>query len=86
MKSKKSPAIEEYKSKIGGYDGYEVRDAVRTLRKAQEIKNDAAFLKVVLIEMDKEAAKTEETADLIKRTSSKLRGLFNGKHSEKSKA
>ena len=72
---KHGPTMESQK-KVGGYDGWEVRDASSTLRKAEEIKSDPKFLKVVLAEMDKEADKTEATASLIKRTSSKLRGLF----------
>ena len=68
--------ITESRKNVGGYDGWEVQDAGRTLRRAEEIKSDPKFLKVVLSEMDKEADKTETTANLIRRTSSKLRGLF----------
>jgi len=82
MLTKTSPAIEENKKTIGGYDGWDVRDAGRTLKKAEEIKADKKFLKVVLGEMDNEAKKTEAAADLIKKTSAKLKTTFGEKGSK----
>jgi hypothetical protein len=76
---KTSPAIEENKKTIGGYDGFDVREAVRTLKKAEEIKSDPKYLKVVLGEMDNEAKKTEAAAELIKKTSAKLKTTFTKK-------
>jgi hypothetical protein len=62
--------------KIGGYDAWKVRNAVDTLERAEEIKADSKFLKVVLKEMDKKADKTEQTASIIRKTSSKLKKVF----------
>lgn len=75
--------VAEKPKKISGYYRYDVEDAGRTLRKSEEIKADAKFLKVVLKEMDKEAAKTEKTANLIRKTSSKLKEVFGGTTSKK---
>lgn len=75
----KTSPIEENKKTIGGYDGWDVREAGNTLKRAEEIKADPKFLKVVLNEMDKKADKTEETANLIRRTSTKLKSVFGKK-------
>lgn len=64
-------------AKIGGYDRWKVRDAVRTLKEAEEIKADGKFLKIVLKEMDREADKTEKTANVIRKTASKLKSTFS---------
>lgn len=64
---------------IGGYNRWDVEEASRTLKKAEEVKSDKKFLKVVLAYMEKDADKTEKTADLLRNTSSKLKGLFGGK-------
>lgn len=71
--------ITEKPDKIGGYDRYEVEGAGRTLKRAEEIKSDGKFLKVVLKNMDKDADETEKTASLIRNTASKLRKVFKGK-------
>ena len=73
-----TPCSIDSPSKISGYDGYDVREAVRTLKRAEEIKGDAKFVKVVLKEMDKEADKTEKAASMIRKTSSKLKTVFKG--------
>lgn len=65
--------------KIGGYDRWKVKSAVSTLKEAEEIKADSKFLKVVLAEMDKEADKTEKTANVIRKTSAKLKSVFGKK-------
>lgn len=65
--------------KIGGFDRWEVESAVRTLREAEEVKAKPKFLKVVLAEMDREATRTEKTANVIRKTSSKLKNVFKGK-------
>ena len=76
----KTSPIGDNKKTINGYDGWEVRDAGRILRKAEEIKDgDSKFLKTVLKEMDREAANTEKTADIIKKTSAKLKSTFREK-------
>jgi len=59
--------------KIGGYDSWKVRDAVESLKKADEIKADPKFLKVVLKEMDREIDRTEETVVNLKKTSARLK-------------
>jgi hypothetical protein len=65
--------------KIGGYDRWDVEEAGRTLKRAEEIKADQKFLKVVLKEMNKDADETEKTADVIRKTASKLKSVFKGK-------
>ena len=72
-----SPCNDNTPNKISGYDGYDVREAVRTLKRAEEIKGDTKFVKVVLKEMDKEADKTEKAASMIRKTSNKLKSTFN---------
>ena len=65
--------------KISGYDRYKVEDGGRTLRRAEEIKSDPKFLKVVLSNMDKEADETEKTVSIIRKTTNKLRDIFKSK-------
>jgi len=74
--AKVSPLDESSDKKIGGYDGWEVRNAGDTLRSAEKIKSDSKFLKVVLTEMDRKADETEKTADVIRKTSTKLKKVF----------
>ena len=71
--------IEEDK-KIGGYDSWDVRSAVTTMREAEEIKADAKFLKVVTGAMNTEADELKDTADLLTRTSAKLKKVFGKKN------
>ena len=80
--AKVSPIDESSDRKIGGYDGWEVRNAGDTLRDAEKIKGDPKFLKIVLAEMDKKADEIEKTATLIRKTSTKLKKVFGspGKH------
>ena len=72
----KTRAIESKPKKIGGYDRYEVEEAVRTMRRAGEIEADEKFLKVVVAEMGREADKLEDTADLLIKTQIKLDKVF----------
>ena len=65
--------------KIGGYDGWDVREGVSTMRRAAEIEADPKFLKVVIAEMNKEADKLEDKADLLVKTSAKLKKVFGKK-------
>jgi hypothetical protein len=69
-------AIEGTSEKIGGYDKWEVSSAVTTMREAAEIEKDPKFLKVVIKEMNKEADKLEDKADLLVATSAKLKKVF----------
>lgn len=62
--------------KIGGYDKWEVESAVSTMRRAAEIEADSKFLKVVVKEMNREADKLEDKADLLVKTSAKLKKVF----------
>ncbi len=62
--------------KIGGYDRYDVEEAVRTMRRAGEIEADEKFLKVVVAEMGREAGKLEDTAELLIKTQVKLDKVF----------
>ena len=62
--------------KIGGYDKWEVEDAVRTMQKSAEIEADSKFLAVVVKEMNREADKLEDKADLLVKTSAKLKKVF----------
>jgi len=62
--------------KIGGYDKWEVESAVSTMRRAAEIEADSKFLAVVVKEMNKEADKLEDKADLLVKTSAKLKKVF----------
>ena len=73
--------IEEDK-KIGGYDSWDVRSAVTTMREAEEIKADAKFLIVVVKEMNTEADELKGTADLLTKTSAKLDKIFGKKKKE----
>lgn len=68
--SKQSPIPDDISSskKIGGYNSWEVTSAIRKLRDAEKIVKDATFLKVVLLEMDKEADRTAATAKAIRKT------------------
>ncbi|KKL65565.1 hypothetical protein LCGC14_2153710 [marine sediment metagenome] len=71
-----SSAVSENKPrKISGYDRYDVEGARRTLKRAEEIKSDSKFLKVVLTNMDQEAVKLKKTADIVAVTAKKLRKL-----------
>lgn len=62
--------------KIGGYDKWEVEDGVRILKRAEEIKADSKFLKVVLQEMNNEAKENIATANVLSKTASKLKSVF----------
>jgi hypothetical protein len=68
--------------KISGYDGWDVREGVNTMRRAAEIEADSKFLAVVIKEMNREADKLEDKADLLVKTSKKLDKVF-GKKKEK---
>ena len=70
-----SPMQSENAKKIGGYDGWDVREAVSTLKRADEIKADPKFLAVVVKEMDKESDKLEESAKLLKKVGKKLKAI-----------
>ncbi|KKN55886.1 hypothetical protein LCGC14_0577770 [marine sediment metagenome] len=75
-----SPCISEVNpKKIGGYDRYDVEDAVRAMRKSAEIEADPKFRKVVAKEMNKEAGQLVEKASLLTKTSAKLKAVFGGK-------
>ena len=65
--------------KIGGYDRWDVREGVSTMRRAAEIEKDPKFLKVVVAEMNKEADELEDKADLLVKTSAKLKKVFGKK-------
>ncbi len=71
----KSPMVDDYSKKIGGYDGYDVREAVTTMKKADEIKADPKFLAVVIGEMDRESDKLEDSAKLLKKVGKKLKAI-----------
>ncbi len=61
--------------KISGYDRYEVEEAVRTMKRADEVKADPKFLAVVIKEMDKESDKLDESAKLLKKVGKKLKAI-----------
>ena len=65
--------------KIGGYDGWDVREGVNTMRRAAEIEKDSKFLKVVVAEMGREADKLEDKAKLLVKTQAKLDKVFGKK-------
>ena len=65
--------------KIGGYDKWDVESAVSTMRRAAEIEADPKFLAVVVKEMNREADKLEDKADLLVKTSVKLKKIFGKK-------
>ncbi len=67
---------ESSSKKIGGYDKWEVESAVRTMREAAEIEAKPKFLAVVIKEMNREADKLEDKADLLVKTSVKLKKVF----------
>ena len=62
--------------KIDGYDRWDVREGVSTMRRAAEIEADPKFLKVVVAEMGKEADKLEDKAKLLATTQIKLNKVF----------
>ena len=62
--------------KIGGYDAWDVKDAVRTMQKSAEIEKDSKFLAVVVKEMGREADKLEDKAKLLATTQIKLNKVF----------
>lgn len=75
-----SSAVETATSKkIGSYDKWEVESAVSTMRRAAEIEKDPKFLAVVVKEMNKEADKLEDKADLLVVTAKKLDKVFGKK-------
>ena len=74
-----SPCSPDNPKKIGGYDRYDVEDAVRTMRKSAEIEADPKFRKVVAAEMNKDAKNLVKKADLLTKTSAKLKATFGGK-------
>lgn len=61
--------------KIGGYDRWDVTEAVSTLKRADEIKADPKFLAVVIGEMDRESDKLEDSAKLLKKVGKKLKSI-----------
>lgn len=65
--------------KIGGYDRYEVRNAMDSIKRYDEIKADAKFLKVVLGEMDREAKKLDASATLLRNTKKRMDKVFKEK-------
>jgi len=65
--------------KIGGYDRWDVEEGVRTMQRAAEIETDPKFLAVVIKEMNKEADKLENKADLLVKTSVLLKKVFGKK-------
>ena len=62
--------------KIDGYDGWDVREGVSTMRRAAEIEADPKFLKVVVAEMGREADKLENKAKFLVKTQVKLDKVF----------
>ncbi|MHA2264971.1 MAG: hypothetical protein ACXAEN_21470 [Candidatus Thorarchaeota archaeon] len=74
-----SPCSPDNPKKIGGYDKWDVEDAVRTMRKSAEIEADPKFRKVVAKEMNKEAGQLVKKASLLTKTSAKLKAVFGGK-------
>jgi len=66
------------RDKIGGYDAWRVKDAVRTLRDADKIKADPKFLEVVIKEMDRESDELENSARLLKKVGKKLKSIRKG--------
>ena len=61
--------------KIGGYDRWDVEEAVKTMQRADEIRADDKFLKVVIAEMSQESDQLEESADLLKKVGGKLKAI-----------
>ena len=61
--------------KIGGYDRWDVEEAVKTMQRADEIRADDKFLKVVIAEMSRESDKLEESASLLKKVGKKLESI-----------
>jgi hypothetical protein len=74
-----SPCSPDNPKKIGGYDAWDVKEAVRTMQKSAEIEKDPKFLKVVTNQMNKEAGELTSKASLLVKTSAKLKALFGGK-------
>lgn len=72
-------AVGPTKQKIGGYDGWDVREAVSTMQRVAEIEKDPKFLAVVVKEMNKEADELEDKAKLLVTTSAKLKKVFGKK-------
>lgn len=72
-------AISSIPKRIGGYDGWDVREAVNTMRRAAEIEKDPKFLAVVVKEMNTEADDLEKKAKLLVATSAKLKKVFGKK-------
>ena len=67
----------DVEKKIGGYDAWEVKSAVTTMSDAAKIEHgDQKFLKIVLSEMKKEADRLDDKADLLVKTSAKLKKVF----------
>ena len=73
------PCSQDNPKKIGGYDKWEVEDAVRTMRRSAEIEADPKFRKVVAKEMNKDAKNLIKKASLLEKTSAKLKAVFGGK-------
>ena len=65
--------------KIGGYDRWDVREGVSTMRRAAEIEKDPKFLAVVVKEMNNEADDLKKKANLLIVTSAKLKKVFGKK-------
>ena len=66
----------EKPKKIGGYDRWEVTNAVDTLKRAKEIEANPKFLKVVLGEMDRESVRLDKTSALLRKTRKQLGKVF----------
>ena len=70
-----SPTQNKRKKEIGGYNTWDVEEAVNTLKHADEIKADSKFLAVVIGEMDRESDKLEKSAKLLKKVGKKLKSI-----------
>jgi len=70
--------IEVSRNKVGGFDKWDVEEAARTLIKSEEIRGgDAKFLKVVCIEVDKQAEAAMAAAKKKKGASDTLKAESN---------
>lgn len=70
-------------AKSRGYDEWEVRDAMRTLMRAEEIEEDAKLMKLVKKAAAEEAEKMEEVSERADRLA--RRGLVSDKQLAKLK-
>jgi len=65
--------------KKNGFDEWEIRDAARSLRDAQKVRENPKLLKLAEAQLQKDIKESEDALALEQRTAQKLKETFNAK-------